>query len=228
VSASASRIGVCGAGVLGAGVLGAGVLGGGALAATCARALEVAVATVAKPASATNGTTLRPNLLTKTERDMCATLAHSDLPANVSAMTVEHGMLARTMQRSRPMSCQNVTTHTSLTKHALAIGLMSATFACKNDPDPKTGNVDPAGSSNLVVPSASQATSAAPTATPVTTASNATVRPAESAPPAKPPAFPGAKAGEMCGGIAVIPCAEGLRCVVSGPMFPDKSGVCIK
>ena len=41
------------------------------------------------------------------------------------------------------------------------------------------------------------------------------------------PARKKAKAGEMCGGIAGIGCADGLVCKMTGPMHPDKSGTCV-
>jgi hypothetical protein len=65
--------------------------------------------------------------------------------------------------------------------------------------------------------------------------------PADAAPPspwhepdASPPALtatdagvpPGAGEGQMCGGLLGKRCRPGLRCVMVGPMHPDKSGTC--
>jgi hypothetical protein len=38
----------------------------------------------------------------------------------------------------------------------------------------------------------------------------------------------GVKEGEMCGGFAGFMCKAGLRCVMTGPKYPDQAGVCKK
>lgn len=45
--------------------------------------------------------------------------------------------------------------------------------------------------------------------------------------PEKPVLMNGAKAGEFCGGIAGIACAEGLRCRLDGN-YPDAGGTCVE
>ncbi|HEX2687104.1 MAG TPA: hypothetical protein VHN14_10825, partial [Kofleriaceae bacterium] len=39
---------------------------------------------------------------------------------------------------------------------------------------------------------------------------------------------PGAGVGKLCGGIAGIPCAEGLTCKMTGPSHPDQAGICVR
>jgi hypothetical protein len=39
---------------------------------------------------------------------------------------------------------------------------------------------------------------------------------------------PGAGLGKLCGGIAGIPCAEGLTCQMTGPSHPDQAGICVR
>jgi hypothetical protein len=50
--------------------------------------------------------------------------------------------------------------------------------------------------------------------------------PLAASPPAPAPPEATAPPGKMCGGIAGRPCDADQYCLMTPPMFPDKSGVC--
>jgi hypothetical protein len=45
---------------------------------------------------------------------------------------------------------------------------------------------------------------------------------------ASDPPGAGAGLGQLCSGIAGIPCAAGLTCQMTGPSYPDQAGICVR